>query len=181
MEQTRLRRRRQWRRTARAQIERPVVRSLLLLEPERHRRWQRRQQQEETRRRRGGRGGGGGGRRLDAAEDVGRHDQTETGASDPQDEEEPARQPAVAADRDQPRQQRRLGRLKLKRRQRNLQISPSTKTYRHEAGRPDCRPEASVSASLFFFHIVSLQCMDGLLMGPPRHRPRGPKVQGAPV
>uniref|UniRef100_A0A4W6E0V9 Uncharacterized protein n=1 Tax=Lates calcarifer TaxID=8187 RepID=A0A4W6E0V9_LATCA len=47
-------------------------------------------------------------------EDVGRHDQTETGASVPQDEEEPTGQPAVAADRDQPRQQRRLRRLKPK-------------------------------------------------------------------
>lgn len=44
---------------------------------------------------------------------MGRHDQTETGPSDPQDEEEPVGQPAIAADRDQPRQQRRLGRLKV--------------------------------------------------------------------
>lgn len=88
-----------------AQVEQPLARPVsvvivVLLRPE------------ETRRpRRSGGGGGGGGGRLHAAEDVGRHDQAEAGTPEPQDEKEPPGQPAITPDRDQPRQQRRLGRL----------------------------------------------------------------------
>lgn len=97
---------RRGRRASRAQFEQPLARPvpvvvvlIVVLRPEK------------AGRPRGGGGGGGGGGRLHAAEDVGRHDQAEAGTPEPQDEEEPPGQPAIAPDRDQPQQQRRLGRL----------------------------------------------------------------------